>query len=548
MDSYGVFGDRIVPGARLYSASTSYKVLSLLSCGTFGKVAKCRKMDSNKTVAVKMIRNQGSFAEQAKIEIDILQKLKKIENSKKHLVLWNRVFSDMGHICLEFEFLDKNLHDFMKERQSKQLQVKEIRPIIQQLVSALDHLKCAHMIHADVKLENIMLIDHQQQPYRVKVSDFSLAHEASVTKQNSNIQNHSYRSPEILLGAPYNEAIDMWSVGCVTAFLYLGAQLYPGRNEYETIRYIMETQGQFPEDLLASGKKTGIFFQKENKSCTWKLKTPEHYQQETGFIARDTRKIKLSSFNHLLQVGDHSKNFQPWVLVAKYPADKDIHADDKQMFVDMLKGMLHLEASKRMTPSQGLAHQFISMSHLKPHRDISTYTKSCYEIMAQCEKDTSHASKTKSATLQRTSSKSSHSVQQNHTTRKVNSGRNRIRSNDGTIMQTRDLPKRLKIGGEDYQQRLRVDQPSDQPIQKERSPAGPHLTWPLNFSRRVKDSKYLKPKTRFAVRFMEEQNGRDEHHSPTRTHHHLGRVTKASIGSESFVWTLRKDPSKSILT
>ncbi|XP_077434528.1 homeodomain-interacting protein kinase 1-like [Vanacampus margaritifer] len=517
MDSYGIFGDRLVPGARLYSASTSYKVLSLLSCGTFGKVAKCRKMDSDKTVAVKMIRNQGSFAEQAKMEIDTLQKVKMLQNSKRHLVLWKRVFSDMGHICLEFEYLDKSLYDLMRERQFKPLQVKEIRPVVHQLASALNHLRHAHMIHADIKLENVMLIDHQRQPYRIKVGDLGLAHGASATKQNSNGQSHPYRSPEILLGAPYAEATDMWSAGCVAAFLYIGTHVYPGRTEYETIKYILETQGPFPEDILASGEKTGNFFQRDNKTSSWRVKTAECYQQETGFTVRDTRKIKLTSLNHLQQL-------QPWVFDGKCPSDKDVHADDKQMFVDLLKGMLHLNASQRPTPRQVLAHQFVTMSHLKPHRDLSLQAKSCYELMSHCEKETSHMSKRKSSTLQRTSSKSSQ--------KKKNSTKVHKKSRDATC----NPSKRLKTGDED-----------DCANQVKQPDAKKSLSRPSNPSRlKSKDAKYIKLKTRFAARFMEEQSAMDENQTfqsgPTLNHQQHLR-----LGQGSKLLALGKDPPKNVL-
>lgn len=36
------------------------------------------------------------------------------------------------------------------------------------------------------------------------------------------IQSRFYRAPEVLLGAPYGYAIDMWSLGCLIAELYLG--------------------------------------------------------------------------------------------------------------------------------------------------------------------------------------------------------------------------------------------------------------------------------------------------------------------------------------
>lgn len=45
-----------------------------------------------------------------------------------------------------------------------------------------------------------------------------------------------FRAPEIILGLPFNEAIDMWSLGCVAAELFLGWPLYPGPSEYDQVR------------------------------------------------------------------------------------------------------------------------------------------------------------------------------------------------------------------------------------------------------------------------------------------------------------------------
>ena len=52
---------------------------------------------------------------------------------------------------------------------------------------------------------------------------------------------HTYRAPETILGLPYDEAIDMWSLGCVLAELYLGWPLFPGASEYDQIQYICQT-------------------------------------------------------------------------------------------------------------------------------------------------------------------------------------------------------------------------------------------------------------------------------------------------------------------
>ncbi|GAA6070786.1 homeodomain-interacting protein kinase 3 isoform X2 [Tachysurus ichikawai] len=42
-------------------------------------------------------------------------------------------------------------------------------------------------------------------------------------------------APEIILGLPFCEAIDMWSLGCVIAELFLGWPLYPGALEYDQL-------------------------------------------------------------------------------------------------------------------------------------------------------------------------------------------------------------------------------------------------------------------------------------------------------------------------
>ena len=89
-------------------------------------------------------------------------------------------------------------------------------------------LKQLGLIHADLKPENIMMVDPQRHPYRVKVIDFGSASHVSKAVPSTYLQSRYYRAPEIILGLPFNERIDMWSLGCVAAELFLGWPLYPG--------------------------------------------------------------------------------------------------------------------------------------------------------------------------------------------------------------------------------------------------------------------------------------------------------------------------------
>ncbi|XP_029353074.1 homeodomain-interacting protein kinase 1-like [Echeneis naucrates] len=253
---------KLVEGGWLSSKSCRYQVQSILGEGTFGKVAKCTRTDDSKTVAIKMVKKRNDQAEKANAEVVILEKLKSLNADKCDIVQWYQVFNNNGYICLEFELLDKSLFDLMKERFFRPLFLSEIRPIIKQLANALEHLKSIRLIHADLKLENVMLVNHIQQPYRVKVIDFGLACEVSKAKVCSYIQSRPYRSPEIILGLPFTEAIDMWSLGCIAAALYIGTLLYPGNSSYDVMRC--------SQQLLSVHQSISV----RNLSCSSRAKPP----------------------------------------------------------------------------------------------------------------------------------------------------------------------------------------------------------------------------------------------------------------------------------
>ena len=51
------------------------------------------------------------------------------------------------------------------------------------------------------------------------------------------IQSRFYRSPEVLLGVPYDLAIDMWSLGCILVEMHTGEPLFAGSNEVNYLNY-----------------------------------------------------------------------------------------------------------------------------------------------------------------------------------------------------------------------------------------------------------------------------------------------------------------------
>lgn len=66
----------------------------------------------------------------------------------------------------------------------------------------------------------------------------------------------------MLLGYPYTVAIDMWSLGCMAAELFLGLPLFPGASEHDLLVRIVEMLGVPPEHVLAKATHTKKYFER----------------------------------------------------------------------------------------------------------------------------------------------------------------------------------------------------------------------------------------------------------------------------------------------
>uniref|UniRef100_A0A3Q2PHU7 Protein kinase domain-containing protein n=1 Tax=Fundulus heteroclitus TaxID=8078 RepID=A0A3Q2PHU7_FUNHE len=270
--------------------------------GSYGKVVKCTKLDTNEAVAVKIVRKD--CFRQGKKEARMLKKIQKLDPEKNNLLKFIENFKYKGHFVLAFEMLDVSIYDFMSRRNFAPLHLSEIRVVAQQLLVALNALKRAGLVHADIKPDNIMLVNHESQPFKVKLIDFGLAVKVSKLWFAGTIQAIGYRAPEVILGLPMDESVDMWALGCCLAYMYLGYNLYPTHCEYEVIRAIVQIHGQ-PRDDVTVYK--GL------------PKDPAEPENSLGFIS-------------------------------------------------LLKRMLLVDSNVRITPTEALAHCFITMKHLSDER------------------------------------------------------------------------------------------------------------------------------------------------------------------------------------
>ncbi|TNN33584.1 Homeodomain-interacting protein kinase 2 [Liparis tanakae] len=177
----------------LCSMTNTYEVLEFLGRGTFGQVVKCWKRGTNEIVAIKILKNHPSYARQGQIEVSILARLSTENADDYNFVRAYECFQHKNHTCLVFEMLEQNLYDFLKQNKFSPLPLKYIRPVLQQVATALMKLRSLGLIHADLKPENIMLVDPSRQPYRVKVIDFGSASHVSKAVCSTYLQSRYYR-------------------------------------------------------------------------------------------------------------------------------------------------------------------------------------------------------------------------------------------------------------------------------------------------------------------------------------------------------------------
>lgn len=75
------------------------------------------------------------------LQVSILSRLSQENADEFNFVRAYECFQHKNHTCLVFEMLEQNLYDFLKQNKFSPLPLKYIRPILQQVLTALLKLK-----------------------------------------------------------------------------------------------------------------------------------------------------------------------------------------------------------------------------------------------------------------------------------------------------------------------------------------------------------------------------------------------------------------------
>lgn len=145
---------------------------------------------------------------------------------------------------------------------SRYLKEKDAQKLFAQLISGVDYLHKKHIVHRDLKLENLLLDKHRN----IIITDFGFANRfehAADDLMSTSCGSPCYAAPELVVseGLYVGSAVDVWSCGVILYAMLSGYLPYdddPSNPDGDNInllyRYIMTTRLHFPDHMSPQAK------------------------------------------------------------------------------------------------------------------------------------------------------------------------------------------------------------------------------------------------------------------------------------------------------
>ncbi|XP_012490200.1 serine/threonine-protein kinase ATG1a isoform X2 [Gossypium raimondii] len=218
-----------------------------IGSGSFAVVWRSRHRQHGLEVAVKEIDKKllsSKVSESLLKEISILSTI----NHPNIIQLFEAIETE-DRIFLVLEYCDGGDLAAYIQRYGK-VSEEVARHLMRQLAAGLQVLQEKHLIHRDLKPQNLLLTKGSTP--QLKIGDFGFAR--SLTPENladTLCGSPLYMAPEIIQNKKYDAKADLWSVGAILFQLVTGKPPFDGNNQLQLFQNILRsTELQFPEGAL----------------------------------------------------------------------------------------------------------------------------------------------------------------------------------------------------------------------------------------------------------------------------------------------------------
>ncbi|KAF7231049.1 MAP/microtubule affinity-regulating kinase 3-like isoform X2 [Nothobranchius furzeri] len=248
-DGRGEVLSRSVRSARGKNSSTgddsphvgNYRLLKTIGKGNFAKVKLARHIPTGREVAIKIIdKTQLNPTSLQKLFREV--RIMKILNHPNIVKLFEVIETDKTlYLVMEYasggEVFDYLVaHGRMKE--------KEARAKFRQIVSAVQYCHQKHIVHRDLKAENLLL----DADMNIKIADFGFSNEFTLGgKLDTFCGSPPYAAPELFQGKKYDgPEVDVWSLGVILYTLVSGSLPFDGQNLKELRERVLRGKYRIP--------------------------------------------------------------------------------------------------------------------------------------------------------------------------------------------------------------------------------------------------------------------------------------------------------------
>eukprot|EP00771_Trimastix_marina_P000020 gnl/Trimastix_PCT/1015.p1 GENE.gnl/Trimastix_PCT/1015~~gnl/Trimastix_PCT/1015.p1 ORF type:complete len:1415 (+),score=300.87 gnl/Trimastix_PCT/1015:156-4400(+) len=310
-----------------------YQILEYLGSAAFSKAVQCLDLQTQQLVCVKIIKNNKDFFDQSLDEIKLLQYTNAHDpDDQFHIVRMYDFFYYKEHLFIVCELLRDNLYEFQRFNREagneNYFTIPRLQKIARQVLESLAFLHRLNLIHCDLKPENILIRSYSR--CLVKVID--LGSSCFTTDHLSlYVQSRSYRAPEVILGLPYGQKIDLWSLGCIMAELHTGRVLFLNDSLQTLLGRIIGIVGRIPQHMLDTGRYVSRYF---TPSSTLYERTQNEHGNETLY----------------------------YLLPKKTTLQHRLHTQDTA-FVDFVQRLLTIDPDKRPSALEALQHPWFQVAY-----------------------------------------------------------------------------------------------------------------------------------------------------------------------------------------
>lgn len=193
-------------------------------------------------------------------QLNIITKLKLIDKECYFTpVVYDYIKSDENDAIIS-DFYEYNLSDIIQKVEFNETNSEFYKSLIFYLLSSLDFLHSNHIMHRDLKPDNIMINSNGE----IKFIDFDLLKNIENQKDpnTKGVYTIYYRPAEILFGdTNYDYKADIWAIGCVLAEIFLKTPIFKSENEFYLLDSITNIIGLINESSFPGVSKLSNYFE-----------------------------------------------------------------------------------------------------------------------------------------------------------------------------------------------------------------------------------------------------------------------------------------------